>query len=185
MIVFEKKGLKPQSYLDRVKTFVEKRYSSSEIRQSSPTIILELNHIKFDLVPALHAYGSTYEIPKGPNDWQYTDHKDFNATLDAKNSSELFQIEPTIRLAKIWNVNAGGVSDSYLLEKWICDQSFYGCGSQTDYLFRVFDNLQPTTGTQWRNDRITRAKQIVQAVRENLQGGYTYLAESEVQKLIP
>lgn len=78
MVVFEKGGYNPQTYLDRLKRFVEQRYGSSEIYQSSPTIVLELNHIKFDLVPALHQYGTTYNIPNGPSAWQSTNPNDFN-----------------------------------------------------------------------------------------------------------
>lgn len=52
LVVFNENNATPQTYLNRLKSFVEKRYGSSEIYQSSPTIVLELNHIKFDLVPA-------------------------------------------------------------------------------------------------------------------------------------
>jgi hypothetical protein len=90
MVVFEKGGRKPQSYLDRLKKFVEGKYSTSEVYQSSPTIVLELNHIKFELVPALQYYGSTYNIPKEPNDWQTTSPNDFNATLEEKNKNNQY-----------------------------------------------------------------------------------------------
>jgi predicted nucleotidyltransferase len=56
MVEFADSGHTPQTYLDRVKRFAEKYYYSSDIKQSSPTIVLELNHIKFDLVPALKSY---------------------------------------------------------------------------------------------------------------------------------
>ncbi|MFV8635809.1 hypothetical protein [Ralstonia pseudosolanacearum] len=42
MVVFSDSGATPQTYLNRLKIFVEKRYGSSEIYQSSPTIVLEL-----------------------------------------------------------------------------------------------------------------------------------------------
>jgi tRNA nucleotidyltransferase (CCA-adding enzyme) len=53
MIVFKEGGFTPQTYLNRLRKFVDTYYSTSEVKQSSPTITLELNHIKFDLVPAL------------------------------------------------------------------------------------------------------------------------------------
>src|SRR5690606_40140815 len=40
MVVFSDGSATPQTYLNRLKTFVEKRYGSSEIYQSSPTIVL-------------------------------------------------------------------------------------------------------------------------------------------------
>lgn len=51
MIVFDNSNnYKPQTFLDRLKRFAETKYSTSEIYQSSPTIVLELNKIKFELV---------------------------------------------------------------------------------------------------------------------------------------
>ncbi|TBD01829.1 nucleotidyltransferase [Rhizobium ruizarguesonis] len=185
MVVFEKGGRKPQSYLDRLKKFVEGKYSTSEVYQSSPTIVLELNHIKFELVPALHYYGSTYQIPSGPSDWQSTSPNDFNATLEEKNKNNGYLIKPTIRLAKIWNAANGYVFNSYLFEKWVCEQNYWFANNQRDCLFTVFDNLQATDSAAWRNERITRAKRLVTEIRENESQGYPYLAEADAKKLIP
>ena len=41
---------KPQTYLDRLRKFAENKYSSSDIKQSSPTLVLSLNHISFCLL---------------------------------------------------------------------------------------------------------------------------------------
>ena len=186
MIVFKEGGYKPQTYLDRLRRFVDTYYSSSSIKQSSPTIILELNHIKFDLVPALKGYWSgIYQIPNGTSAWRDTNPNDFNATLTAKNNSELYKIKPTIRLAKFWNAKNSYVYESFAFEKWIVDQSFFGVTNQRDYLFRVFDNLLVPTSTQWAKDRVQRAKDIVKQVRSYEQSEMPLTAETEVKKLIP
>lgn len=112
MIVFSESGYTPQTYLDRVRRFAETYYSRSEIKQSSPTIILELNHIKFDLVPALKSYYA-YKIVGSSGEWLDTNPNDFNETLTAKNNQELSKIKPTIRLVKYWNAKNGYVFDSY------------------------------------------------------------------------
>ena len=184
MIVFEKGGFKPQTYLDRLKRFAEERYSSSDIKQSSPTVVLELNHIKFDLVPALFQWGTTYTIPSGANEWQYTDPSDFNASLDLKNGSELYKIKPTIRLAKIWNAANDYVFDSFQFEKWIKDLSFSSCINQKQYLYQVFKLLVANTGVQWRNDRINRAKEIIANTEKYELDEMPYTAEKEIKKLI-
>ena len=41
---------KPQTYLNYLKTFAENKYSTSFVTQSFPTIVLELNNIKFEIV---------------------------------------------------------------------------------------------------------------------------------------
>lgn len=186
MIVFKDGGYTPRTYLDRLKRFVEKYYSTSSIKQTSPTITLELNHIKFDLVPALKGYWTgVYQIPDGTSAWRDTNPNDFNATLTAKNNAELYKIKPTIRLAKFWNAKAGYVYESYSFEKWIVDQSYYLISNQRDYLFRVFEALSLPTDTQWRKDRVQRAKDIVASVRKYEADDMPYTAESEVKKLIP
>lgn len=185
MIVFAESGYTPQTYLDRLRRFVETYYSTSDIKQSSPTIILQLNHIRFDLVPALKGAWSGYQIPSGSSAWQATDPNDLNAALTAKNQAEMSLIKPTIRLAKFWNAQAGYVYDSFGFERWIVEQSYYLATNQKDYLFSVIDKLNATETAQWRNDRITRAKQIVAKVRECERGNMPYTAETEVKKLIP
>lgn len=185
MVVFEKGGFNPQTYLDRIKRFVEQRYSSSEIYQSSPTIVLELGHIKFDIVPALHIHGTQYHIPNKSGAWMVTDPADFNSTLNTKDTVEFHLIRPVIRLTKIWNAANGEIFESFPLEKWICGLHYSVAKDQQQYLFAIFDTLAPNTGVQWKNDKIIRAKQIVHQVRLYERQGYHQAAEDEVKKLIP
>jgi hypothetical protein len=186
MIVFAEGGYTPQTYLNRLRAFVDTYYASSDVKQSSPTIVLELNHIKFDLVPALsNMWGGGYQIPNGPNAWQTTNPNDFNANLTAKNTSHHSLIKPTIRLVKYWNAVNGYVFDSFSLEKWIVDQSYWLISTQRDYLFAAFDKLSTPTDTQWRKEKVERAKKIVNDTRQWETGGYPVSAEQEVKKLIP
>ena len=187
MIVFKEGGYTPQTYLDRVKRFVNYYYSSSEIYQSSPTIVLELNHIKFDLVPALkYAWGTGYQIPKGSGSWQDTNPNDFNKSLEDANKNNAYLLKPTIRLAKFWNAKAGYVFDSFAFEKWMMDQSYFWSSNQKEYLFAVFDALSTYGVTeQWRKDKVERAKQIIANVRQYEKDNMPITAEVEVKKLIP
>lgn len=186
IVVFSDSSYMPQTYLDRLKKFAETYYSSSDIKQSSPSVVLQLNHIKFDLVPALKQQYSGYKIPNGPSAWQDTNPNDFNATLTAKNTAELSMIKPTIRLVKYWNACNGYIFDSYGLEKYIVGLSFYGVNNLREYVFTVFDNLplsydQP----QWRKDKLARAKEIVARVRQLERDNMPATAEAEIKKLIP
>lgn len=185
MIVFSDGGFTPQTYLNRLRQFVEYYYNTSEVKQSSPTIELELNHIKFDLVPALSSGFGNYQIPSSPTAWQYTNPNDFNSSLTSKNSNHSSLIKPTIRLLKFWNAENGFVFESFSLEKWVVDQSYWFETTQRDFLFSTFDKMPIPTSAQWRKDRVDRAKRLVGSTRELEKDGYPYLAESEVQKLIP
>lgn len=187
MVVFADGGYTPQTYLDRLKRFAESYYSRSDIRQSSPTIVLMLNHIRFDLVPALkEPYSSNYKIPNGASAWQYTNPNDFNASLNAKNNAELWKIKPAIRLLKLWNARNGYVYDSFMLEKWVITLSFYSAINHRDYLFTIFDNLTLNYDVaQWRKDKLARAKEIIAEVRRMERENMPFSAESEIKKLIP
>ena len=107
MIVFNTSDYtyKPQTYLNYLKDFAEKYYSSSEIHQSNPVVVLELNHIKFDLVPARkenYYYSSAYYyIPSPSNylsEWKNTDPWGYDQELLAKNKNHNYKIKPLIRI---------------------------------------------------------------------------------------
>ena len=148
--------------------------------------MLELNHIKFDLVPALHEFGTTYKIPKGPQEWQSTNPNDFNAGLEQANKDNSYLLRPTIRLAKLWNAQSGEVYDSYLLEKWIKERTRPSLflTNQTEYLFSVFDGFTSNTDTQWRNDKIDHARELVEEVRKYEKNNMPECAENTVKRLI-
>lgn len=184
MIVFNENNVTPQTYLNRLKTFVEKYYSSSEIRQSTPTIVLELNHIKFDLVPATTTWLGELQIPNGSGGWVTTNPNDFNLTLETKNKEHKSLIKPTIRLFKYWNATAGFPFQSFEMEKWVCGLSFWFLSNQKDYLLTVIENLNSNASySQWVNNEIMRAKTIVANVRQYEKNDMSVSAENEIKKL--
>jgi predicted nucleotidyltransferase len=184
MVVFNDSNATPQTYLNRLKAFVEKRYVSSDIYQSSPTIVLELNHIKFDLVPATTTWLGELQIPNGSGGWMTTNPNDFNATLEAKNKENKWLIKPTIRLFKYWNATSGFPFESFMMEKWVCGLSFWWVTNQKDYFFTVIDNLSTNSSySQWVNNEITRAKNIVANVRQYEKDDMPVTAENEIKKL--
>lgn len=184
MVVFGDTSATPQTYLNRLRAFVEKRYGSSEIYQSSPTIVLELNHIKFDLVPGTTTWLGELQIPNSSGGWMTTNPNDFNATLEAKNKEHKSLIKPTIRLMKYWNATSGFPFESFTMEKWICGLSFFWLTNQKDYLFAVVDNLATSSQyPKWVNDEITRAKGIVAKVKQCEKDEMPATAEAEIKKL--
>lgn len=184
MVVFNDPYYQPQTYLDRLRRFVEASYSRSEIKQSSPTIVLELNHIKFELVPARDP-GIGYEIPNGAGGWQITYPNGFNKTLTDANAANYYMLKPAIRLLKFWNAQNAYPFASFALEEGAANRAFAYCYSVADYLFFLIDQLSAYGGTQWRRERVERAQKIVREVRELERDGYPTLAEIEVKKLIP
>ena len=97
-------GWTPQTLMNRLKKFVEDKYSRSEIYQSSPTVVLELNHIKFELAPAYTSWGTIY-IPAPASDysqWISTNPNTLKDALNEKNRNNQYLIRKLVRLMKYW-----------------------------------------------------------------------------------
>jgi len=193
MIVFNNSNdYKPQTYLNQLKRFVEKYYSSSEIFQSSPTIVLNLNHIRFELVPA-YAYSflwsKTYYIPAPSNvfsEWIETNPNGFNEELTSKNQNENNKIKPMIRLAKYWNALNGHFYSSFLLEKYIIDMNYgYFNSSIKDYFYEFALSLPTSHLSQVNANKVNKLKRVINEAKE-LQGQeYEMSAESKIREILP
>ena len=185
MVVFDNSaGYRPQTYLDRLKKFAEYYYSRSDIKQSSPSIVLELNHVSFDLVPA-YKDALAYYIPQSATSWQWTDPNSFNSKLDSGNKDSGYKLKPVIRLVKHWNIqkNYRDIS-SYELEKKLADElryAYFTCSSYTDYARKGLEAIRYITN-------FTRVSTAISAIDSALQyerDGMPYTAESEIKKVFP
>lgn len=192
MVVFSDNDCQPQAYLDRLKVFVEKYYSSSEIKQSHPTIVLELNHIKFELVPAIYKgfWEKTLHIPAKASDWNKwieTDPNDIEQKLIDKNENNNYKIKPLIRLVKYWNAENGYPFASFGLEKHIINKGYsYSCTNLKDYLFEYMLYFAASNDSaQWVKDKVARAKTLLNNVKYYENQGQYINAETEIKKLIP
>lgn len=185
MVVFKNpNNYKPQSFLNRLKNFAEAKYSTSEIYQSSPTIVLELKKIKFELVPAYTFYGMYY-IPRNSSEWMYTNPNNFNDKLIKCNKNNLYKIKPVVRLIKHWNIqnNSMGLS-SYELESKIANEMTYAymsCTSYTDYLKRALSELR----TYENANKIDGAISKINEALENGKDNYPYIALSQIKEVFP
>lgn len=185
MIVFSDSSYTPSTYLNRLRTFVEAKYPSSSIYQSHPTIVLELHHIKFDLVPATEAFFFGLQIPCKDRGWTTTNPNDFNGTIERINANYASLIKPAIRLVKYWNATSGYPFESFELEKRVCEMSFGGASNLRDIFFSIFDNLRcGIFSAKWIVAEVTRAKIMVKKMRELEGRGATGLAELEARRLL-
>ena len=128
MFVFTNDGSTPQTFLNRIRRFVKRYYSTSEIAQSNPTIVLKLNHIRFELVPAVQGWFGDLKIPAKAsdyNEWLGTDPKGFNEKLVIANQKHGYMIKPLIRAMKYWNVKAGYPFEPFMLEQDIVSNDFF------------------------------------------------------------
>lgn len=188
MVVFDNSdNKKPQTYLDRLKKFAEKKYTTSEISQSHPTIVLELNHIRFELVPAYSWYLNGYYIPKKWNRWDeriYSDPQQIEKELTNKNTSNGSQIIPLVRLLKYWNASKWHIYSSYGLEKYIIDKH-YSSVNLKEMLYSVVDWIGTGHLSERNASKVNTLKNIVNKTREFENNFDVESAESEIKKAFP
>ena len=194
MVVFNDSDLRPQSYLDRLRRFVEINYRKSDIGQSNPTIVLSLNHIKIELVPAVESWFSGLQIPAKSSDyvdWVSTDPTDFNDSLINANKQNKNLTKPLIRLLKYWNASNGYVYESYELEKYVVDEGFYmlklyGDLTLENMLYSFIETMDWEWGTaKWRIERIQRAQSLVSELRSLQNINNEMNAANRIRKLLP
>ncbi len=194
MVVFTDSAATSQTYLNRLRRFVEVYYSRSEISQSHPTIVLSLNHIRFELVPAINIWLSGLQIPAKASafeSWIDTDPTGFNQELSNANQAHRNLIKPLVRVMKYWNASNGYPFESYALEQDIVRHGFgfFGLlsGRQLkDYFYDFMEELDAGwLAPQWKKDAVTRSQRLAAEAKNQEQQGYPASAEGTIRKLLP
>ncbi len=194
MVVFKDGSLRPQAYLDRLRRFSEQRYTRSEIAQANPTIALELDHIRFELVPAIRDWFYGTRIPAKASsyqDWLNTDPKVFNERLSTSNQANGNLIKPLVRLIKYWNAKAGYPFESYDLEQKVVAKNFgfFGLFTATR-LSDLFNEMVQEIDAglfapQSKQEAVTRLKQLTSQANSLERSGQEVAAEKAIMKLLP
>lgn len=161
----QKGKLKPESYRERLKKFAMKFYERSKVIKDHPSIVIELDHINFDLVPGIFDDGVFYdsiEIPGKDTDWIETRPREFSKSLTEANTRYDSIVKPIIRLVKYWNAaNNYPYSSSFKLESMIADMNFSSENYQSGFFYAV-DNLET-----WEYPEIV--KQKTQTLQRNIE----------------
>lgn len=186
MLVMDDDGATPQTYLDRVRRAVEAKYSTSLIRQSSPTVVLQMLHIKFEITPAIMD-GGLYKIKNNQNQWMYTYCATDLSNLTIANKNNYFMIKPVIRLLKYWNKEKNYKSfSSYELEKVIVNY-YQSCQYQgydlKRYLLTSLRSLQCLAVYNYQRERLDKAVYNVQEAI-NDENKYPSCAMKEIKEVI-
>lgn len=185
MVVFNNGyELQPQTFFNKLKDFANYYYSSSEVHQSCPTVVLELNHIKFELVPA-YEQSYLYRIPLDATTWQYTCPDSFKNDLTECNKINNYKVKPVVRLMKWWNIekNYRSMASFSLEEKLSADlkYAYFSCSSYTDYLKKSFESIKFSTDISRVDTALGRISKALSLEDE----GYPIPALNEIKKVFP
>ncbi|MGH1335156.1 MAG: SMODS domain-containing nucleotidyltransferase [Aureispira sp.] len=149
MIVFDHEicGVLPETYRKWLKDFANLKYSRSNVVKDFPTVVIDMLHLKLDLVPTIietHWWnGTQIKIPDYQNSWQETAPNEFNNRLTDVNTQYSYIVKPIIRLLKAWNSSNGYPYSSYFLEQMIVNMNFSGDNYQKGFFWAI-DHL-PTS----------------------------------------
>lgn len=192
MVVFKNpNNYKPDTLLGYLKKFMQKYYSTSEIYRDSPTMVLELNHIKFELVPAKQDYFGNLSIPSKSNlltEWMSTDPTGFNKKLTDANTRNSSKLKPVIRLMKYWNRGKlRGHYSSYALEEWIVERyTYFPQNSVRGYVYDIIESLSYNwDDSETFKSNLNSSKEIIKKCKECESNDMPYTALSEIKKLFP
>lgn len=180
MIVFNNdRNYQPQTLLTKLRGFVQEKYPTSYCHQDFPTVALEMNHIKFELVPAIKPWGYQIAI-KGNNytSWQSTEPFGLKRLITGVNVTNK-NIRPLIRLMKYWNANNSKPFASYELEQRIANQAYMIYGNLEDMFYSCVNTLYANYFIpQYKKNAINQLKRKVSLVREYKMVGQEQSAEN-------
>lgn len=185
MIVFKNPNqLQPETFRGWLKKFATDYYTRSEVYLDYPTTVLELSHIKFELVPAINPYWGTYMIPDNTtiySKWQSTNPFSLKNTITEANKINN-NIRPLIRLMKYWNVLNGKPYASYELEQKIASMRFwYSKNLEECFYFFIEALMVDYAMSQAAKNAVNKLKNHVRQVQYYKQMGLNALAENEVK----
>lgn len=115
LVVFDHENIdyNPSTYRKHLHEFAENHYPNSISYKSQPAVVIELNHINYDLVPGYTEEEGFFDItdevyiPLSDTEWQHTDIHGFSEKLEEKNEEHDYIVKRIIRLLKAWNAKVG------------------------------------------------------------------------------
>jgi predicted nucleotidyltransferase len=179
LIVFDHEniGSNPSTYRRHLHQFAERYYPSFVSYKARPAVVLELNHIKYDLVPVYTEEEGFFNItdevyiPTSDTEWEHTDIDGFSRELKERNKECDYNLKRVIRLLKAWNAKVGYPIQSYELEQLIADMSFSDDDIETMF-FEAIDGLPDS----WDNDR---TEEKVEKLKDNADFLYESLEDED------
>lgn len=190
LVIFKTNDYQPDTFLKHLNEFAKSIYPRSEVSPDHPAITIELDHVKFELVPSYldkGVFSDDIMIPaprKKEIKWIETDPMDLKAKLESKNNRENQMITPLIKFIKYLNYLHDTPYDSYVIEKFAISRS-YPMNEMKHYLFEFINDLSTEDQTEQQlkfvNELKLRRKNLINIEK----GGLTDYIDQEMQKLLP
>lgn len=125
-------NITPNAILNKLKKDLQKTYPNTTIRQDKPCIVIEFNHITFELTPAIEIENywekhSKFHIPEMSknNTWQLVDNpRILEERLTEANKQLNQKLNPLIKMMKKCKVENNLKTPSFEMEKMAIDSLY-------------------------------------------------------------
>lgn len=186
LIVFKQKEVSPQTYLNQLKEFCAAYYSRSEIYQDFPTVVIDMDHMKFEIVPSYLTWDSTQKIPASGREfkWITTSPGEFKKSVETKDANNKKLIKPLIRIYKYWNVRNNKPFGSFELEKFIINKT-YLCEDIRGYFISVAYSLSELASTDQQKKAVISLKERCRRLKVLEAEKMSEYIEQELQAFLP
>lgn len=187
LVIFKKREFVPETYLKQIKKIAELHYSRSIVYPDHPTIVIELDHIKFEIVPAIFASENEFKIP-APRmtelKWTGTNPSELHQKLHRKDGNNNNLIIPVIRIIKYWNFLKGKPFSSFEIERRVISK-LYDCKTIKDYFFVAANSLEEIVKTPQQKSFFEEIKLKRSRLRTLEQNKLIEYIELELTSFIP
>ena len=146
---YSKNNITPNAILNKLKKDLQITYPNTKIRQNKPCIVIEFNHVTFELTPAIEIENdcgeySEFYIPEMSknNIWQKVENpRVLENSLTQKNQSLDQKLNPLIKMMKKCKVNNNIKTPSFEMEKMAINSLDYfnGFRDGVQHLLRVYE----------------------------------------------
>ena len=172
LVIFDqsKTEFTPETYRNQLRRFAGLKYFNSRVVKDHPSIVLEMQNIKFDLVPCRKYTGyfsKSLQIPDKSGSWMDTNPIEFNDQLTKANNKYNSIVKPIIRLLKCWNAYEDYPYLPFELEQVITNMSFSGDNYQTGFIYAV-NNLPSTYLADYQIRKVNSLRNNIAWVEEYL-----------------
>lgn len=173
LIVFNQQlnAYNSETYRNQLKRFAIAKYPTTKVLKDHPSIVLEMQKIKFDLVPSRYLttfWNSTYQIPNRESVWIDTDPKGFNSLLTTNNNKYNSILKPIIRLIKRWNASNDYPYKTFELEQMIAKMNFSGDNYEKGFFYAI-ENLSKYNLGIYQATKVNTLQKNANLIKEKLE----------------
>lgn len=189
LIVFDEKKWESQTYLNKLKQFANDEYPRADNYQDHPTIVIELNHIKFELIPCVFKAKTFFDDPKYLIPKRVNSEIEWIETFPNYLKNKIGEFEETgvallklIHLFKNHNFKNQDIYKTYVLEKFII-KNFDFENSLASNCFRIIRRINYIDGIDHKeNVKLKKHKFNIELLLEHDMEEYAMM---ELKKMFP